>query len=121
MTETKSGLEILHTLLQKSVLYLAVFLDIYIRMVMGRNINECLVMHLCKLIVENVRKKVLSFIRIRDISLPLVTFKHYCMYIKQYQVLAEKDIIMHFMESFYKTTKRELVQDAHFETPEQAQ
>lgn len=25
------------------------------------------------------------------------------------------------MESFYKTIKRELIQDAHFETPEQAQ
>lgn len=26
-----------------------------------------------------------------------------------------------FMESFYKTIKRELIQDAHYETPEQAQ
>ena len=25
------------------------------------------------------------------------------------------------MESFYRTLKRELIQDAHFETPEQAQ
>jgi len=38
-------------------------------------------------------------------------------------VSVEKGILMiiPLMESFYRTIKRELIQDAHFETPEQAQ
>lgn len=113
---------------KKGVLYLAVFLDIYSRKVsgwsMGRNMKDALVMDAFMQAYGRERPKEGLIVHTDQGS--QFTSGNFQTLLRVHGAISSvsrkgNPYDNALMESFYRTIKRELVQDAHFETPEQAQ
>jgi putative transposase len=113
---------------KKGVLYLAVFLDIFSRKVsgwsMGRKMKETLVMDAFMQAYHREYPKEGLIVHTDQGS--QYTGSNFQTLLRTYGAISSvsrkgNPYDNALMESFYRTIKRELIQDANFETPEQAQ
>jgi len=113
---------------KKGVLYLAVFLDIYSRKVsgwsMGRKMKDTLVMDAFMQAYGREHPEKGLIVHTDQVS--QFTSGNFQALLRTHGPISSvsrkgNPYDNALMESFYRTIKRELIQDAHFETPEQAQ